>query len=138
MIIRPYQPEDEPAVVDLWVRCGLTRPWNNPYKDIKRKLRVRPDFFLVGVLDKEIVATAMVGYDGHRGWIYYLGVAPEHRHHGYGRSIMAQAEHLLREAGCSKINLQVRTGNEEAIGFYRRLGFITDEVLSLGKRLEAD
>jgi hypothetical protein len=79
MIVRPYQPDDEAAVVALWARCDLTRPWNDPHKDIRRKLRVRPDLFLVGVLGQEIVATAMVGYDGHRGWINYLGVAPEHR-----------------------------------------------------------
>jgi ribosomal protein S18 acetylase RimI-like enzyme len=138
MIIRSYQPADEAAVVALWVRCGLTRPWNDPYKDIQRKLRVRPDYFLVGVLDQEIVATAMVGYDGHRGWIYYLGVAPEHRQRGYGRAIMAEAERLLREAGCPKINLQVRTSNREAVAFYERLGFALDDVVSLGKRLELD
>ncbi len=138
MIIRPYQPEDESAVVALWTRCGLTRPWNDPHKDIRRKLQVRPDFFLVGVLDKRVVATVMVGYDGHRGWIYYLGVAPEHRHKGYGRSLMEQAECLLREENCAKINLLVRTGNEQAIGFYRRLGYAVDEVLSMGKRLEQD
>jgi ribosomal protein S18 acetylase RimI-like enzyme len=138
MIIRPYLPQDETAVVDLWQRCGLTRPWNDPHKDIERKLHVSPDYFLVGVLDEEVVATAMVGYDGHRGWIYYLGVAPERRGHGYGRKIMAEAERLLREAGCPKINLQVRTDNEQAVAFYRRLGFAMDEVLSMGKRLEPD
>jgi ribosomal protein S18 acetylase RimI-like enzyme len=138
MKIRPFRPEDESAVVSLWRRCELTRPWNDPHKDIQRKLHVRPDLFLVGVLENEIIATAMVGYDGHRGWIYYLGVASEHRHKGCGRAIMARAEQLLREEGCSKINLQVRTGNEEAIGFYGRLGFAADEVLSMGKRLETD
>lgn len=138
MIIRSYQSEDESAVVALWERCGLTRPWNNPHKDILRKLQVRPDLFLVGVLDKEIVATAMAGYDGHRGWIYYLGVAPEHRHKGYGRALMEQAERLLREENCAKINLHVRTANEQALGFYRRLGYALDDVLSMGKRLEPD
>jgi len=138
MLIRSFQPEDEAAVIALWARCGLTRPWNDPHKDIQRKLRVRPDLFLVGVLENEIVATAMVGYDGHRGWIYYLGVAPEQREHGLGRAIMEEAERLLREAGCPKINLQVRTSNEQAVAFYQRLGYGVDEVLSLGKRLEED
>jgi len=138
MIIRSYQPEDEAAVVAFWGRCGLTRPWNDPHKDIQRKLCMRPDFFLVGVLDQEIVATAMVGYDGHRGWIYYLGVAPEQRQRGYGRALMAEAERLLREAGCPKINLQVRTSNKEAGAFYQRLGYAIDEVVSMGKRLEPD
>ena len=86
MHIRPFEASDEEAVVALWQRCGLTRPWNDPRKDIRRKLRVRPDLFLVGVLDGEIVATAMAGYEGHRGWISYLGVVPEQRRKGFGRA----------------------------------------------------
>jgi ribosomal protein S18 acetylase RimI-like enzyme len=138
MQIRPYQPEDEAAVVALWGRCGLTRPWNDPHKDIRRKLQVRPDLFLVGVLGEEVVATAMVGYDGHRGWISYLGVAPEQRRKGLGRCLLAEAERLLRESGCPKINLQVRTSNVEAVAFYERVGFTMDDVVSMGKRLEVD
>jgi ribosomal protein S18 acetylase RimI-like enzyme len=138
MHIRPFEPADEAAVVALWERCGLTRPWNDPRKDIRRKLAVRPDRFLVGVLDGAVVATAMVGYDGHRGWVYYFGVDPAHQHKGLGRAMMAEAERLLREAGCPKINLQVRTTNKAVIDFYRRLGYTLDEVVSLGKRLEHD
>ncbi len=138
MHIRPFEPADEDAVVALWGRCGLTRPWNDPRKDIRRKLAVRPDLFLVGVEGGEVVATAMAGYDGHRGWVYYLGVAPEHRHMGYGRAIMAEVERLLLAEGCPKINLQVRTTNREVIEFYRRLGYAVDDVASLGKRLEHD
>jgi ribosomal protein S18 acetylase RimI-like enzyme len=138
MEIRPFQTGDQDAVIALWQRCGLTRPWNDPVKDIRRKLRVRPDFFLVGVLDGAVVATAMVGYDGHRGWIYYLGVAPELQRRGLGRAIMAEAERLLRQAGCPKINLQVRSTNLAVIEFYKSLGFTPDEVVGLGKRLEQD
>ena len=138
MQIRPFEPADEAAVVALWERCGLTRPWNDPRKDIRRKLRVRPDYFLVGVLSGAVVATAMVGYDGHRGWVYYLGVDPAHQGKGLGRAMMAEAERLLREAGCPKINLQVRTSNTGVIEFYKRLGFAMDDVVSLGKRLEDD
>jgi len=129
---------DEEAVVALWERCGLTRPWNDPRKDIRRKLRAQPDLFLVGVTDGEVVATVMVGYEGHRGWIQYLGVDPKRQRKGLGRAIMAEAERLLREAGCPKINLQVRTSNTGAIEFYKRLGFMLDDVVSLGKRLEHD
>jgi ribosomal protein S18 acetylase RimI-like enzyme len=136
--IRPFEPADEAAVVALWERCGLTRPWNDPQKDMRRKLAVRPDRFLVGVLSGAVVATAMVGYDGHRGWVYYLGVDPAHQGKGLGRAMMAEAERLLREAGCPKINLQVRTTNQAVIDFYRRLGYTLDEVVSLGKRLEHD
>ncbi len=138
MHIRPYQPEDEPAVIDLWQRCQLVRPANNPKKDIQRKLKVQPDLFLVGVVDGIVVATAMAGYEGHRGWINYLAVAPGQQRQGYGRQIMAEAERLLKLAGCPKINLQVRTNNREVIAFYQSIGFAVDDVLSLGKRLEQD
>jgi ribosomal protein S18 acetylase RimI-like enzyme len=138
MEIRPFQVADESAVIALWQRCALTRPWNDPAKDIRRKLRVRPDLFLVGVLDGEIVATVMAGYEGHRGFINYLGVAPEQQRKGLGRAIMAEAERLLREAGCPKINLLVRTTNQGVIEFYKRLGYAVDEVVSMGKRLEHD
>ena len=138
MQIRPFQLEDEEAVASLWRQCELVRPWNDPCKDIRRKLRVRPDLFLVGVLDGQIVASVMAGYEGHRGWLNYLAVAPEHQRHGLGRAIVREAERLLREAGCPKINLQVRAVNDGVIEFYRRLGYAVDEVVSMGKRLEHD
>lgn len=138
MQIRPFQSADEEAVIALWQRCGLTRPWNDPRKDIRRKLAAQPDLFLVGVLDGQIVATAMAGYEGHRGWIQYLGVDPGRQRKGLGRAIMAEAERLLRAAGCPKINLQVRTSNTGVIEFYKRLGFAPDDVVSMGKRLEHD
>lgn len=138
MEVRPFALEDEEAVIDLWRRCNLLRPWNDPRKDIRRKLKVRPDLFLVGVLDGEIVATVMAGYEGHRGWINYLAVAPEHRRKGFGRRMMEEAERLLRAEGCPKINLQVRAENQEVVGFYERLGYAVDRVISMGKRLEHD
>lgn len=125
-------------MISVWRQCDLLRPWNDPHKDIARKLRVRPDLFLVGELDRRIIAVVMAGYDGHRGWLYYLGVLPEHRCGGYGRAIVAEAERLLRLEGCPKINLQVRTSNLDVIEFYRRLGFSVDDVGSMGKRLEKD
>jgi ribosomal protein S18 acetylase RimI-like enzyme len=138
MQIRAFQSEDEPAVIALWQQCGLTRPWNDPKKDIRRKLAVRADLFLVGVLEGRVVASVMAGYEGHRGWLNYLAVAPEFQRRGYARLIVVRAEELLRAAGCPKINLQVRTTNSEAIEFYRRIGYAVDEVVSMGKRLEAD
>ena len=138
MKIRPYQPQDEAAVIALWEQCDLLRPWNDPHKDIQRKMQVRPDLFLVGVREQELVATAMAGYDGHRGWIYYLAVAPQHRRRGLGRRILAEAERLLRECGCPKINLQVRTANTAVVQFYERVGFRVDEVMIMGMRLEED
>ena len=138
MEIRPFQLSDETAVVALWERCGLVRPWNDPHQDIQRKLAVRPDLFLVGVMQGEVVATAMAGYEGHRGWISYLAVCPEHQRIGLGRAIMNEAEQLLREAGCPKINLQVRSTNAVVIEFYRSLSYLVEDVVNLGKRLEHD
>jgi ribosomal protein S18 acetylase RimI-like enzyme len=138
MLIRAYAPADEDAVISLWQRCGLTRPWNDPRKDIERKMLVRPDLFLVGVIEGVIVATAMAGYDGHRGWVYYLGVDPQQQRKGLGRLMMERVEELLRAEGCPKINLQVRTSNEPVIAFYQRLGYSVDEVAGMGKRLERD
>lgn len=94
--------------------------------------------FLVGLLDEKLVASIMIGYEGHRGWINYLAVAPEHRKRGFGKQMMAEAERLLRAESCPKISLQIRTSNVEVLGFYRAIGFVQDEVISLGKRLEHD
>jgi len=136
--IRPFKSDDEESVIALWRRCDLIRPWNDPARDIERKLRVRPEWFLVGVLDGEIVATVMAGYEGHRGWLNYLAVAPEFQRRGFARAIVAEAEQLLRQAGCPKINLQIRSSNHGVIEFYRRLGYSVDDVVSMGKRLEHD
>jgi ribosomal protein S18 acetylase RimI-like enzyme len=136
--IRPYRSDDETAVVELWVACKLVAAQNNPQRDIARKLKVNPEWFLVGELDGRIVATCMVGYEGHRGWINYLAVAPEYQRRGFARQIMEEAERLLRQAGCPKINLQVRTSNAQVIEFYKSIGFKIDDVVSMGKRLETD
>ncbi len=138
MVIRPFHPDDEAAVIALWESCDLVRAWNDPHKDIRRKLLVRPDLFLVGLVDDHIVASLMAGYEGHRGWLNYLAVDPAHQRRGHARAIVAEAERLLRAAGCPKINLQVRNSNHLAIEFYRRLGYSMDEVTSMGKRLEHD
>ncbi len=138
MKIRVFQPIDGTAVVALWQECGLTRPWNDPRADIARKLTEQPELFLVGTVGVELVATAMVGFDGHRGWVYYLAVSPGHRKQSYGRALMQEAERLLMERGCPKLNLLVRSSNAEIIEFYRKLGYVQDEAVSLGKRLIHD
>jgi ribosomal protein S18 acetylase RimI-like enzyme len=99
MHIRPFQASDEAAVVALWERCRLTRPWNDPRKDIARKLSVQPELFLVGVIGGEVVASAMAGYDGHRGWVNYLAVAPEQQRRGLGRALMREVEQRLVALG---------------------------------------
>jgi ribosomal protein S18 acetylase RimI-like enzyme len=136
--IRTFQPADAEAVIGLWEHRGLTRPQNDPRKDIERKLRVQPDLFLVAELDAQLAGSAMAGYDGHRGWVYYFGVAPGARRSGVGRALMAEVERRVRALECPKINLQVRTGNEDAIEFYRAVGFAQDDVSSMGKRLVQD
>jgi ribosomal protein S18 acetylase RimI-like enzyme len=136
--IRPYESRDETQVIQLWTDCGLVVPWNNPQRDIRRKLKVQPEMFLVGSSNSKIVATVMAGYDGHRGWINYLAVHPNHQGTGIGRRMMEDAEIRLRAAGCPKINLQVRSTNTEVIAFYKRIGYNVDNVVSLGKRLEPD
>jgi ribosomal protein S18 acetylase RimI-like enzyme len=138
MQIRPFQMDDEAGVIALWRQCDLIRPWNDPHKDICRKLSAGAELFLVGSVDSRIVASVMAGYEGHRGWLNYLAVAPEWRGRGFARGIVAAAEALLRNAGCPKINLQVRTSNQAAIEFYRRIGYSVDDVVSMGKRLESD
>ena len=136
--VRAYRESDQDAVVALWRECGLVRPWNDPAKDIHRKLRVQRDLFLVGTLDGRLVATVMAGYEGHRGWINYLAVAEEYRRRGVGRRLMDEAEACLRAIGCPKINLQIRSSNTEVVAFYCALGFTVDDSLSMGKRLVED
>ena len=133
--IRSYRAADQSAVIDLWQRCNLVVPQNDPQKDIEMKSRVQADLFFVGVIGNRIVATLMAGYDGHRGWIYYLAVDPDDQRRGMGRRMMEWAEAALKKRGCSKINLQVRTSNPAVISFYEHLGYSNDDVIGLGKRL---
>jgi ribosomal protein S18 acetylase RimI-like enzyme len=138
MKIQPYAPQYQKEVIALWERCNLLVPTNNPTKDIERKMKVNPELFLIGLIGGKVVATAMGGYEGHRGWVNYLGVDPTHRKQGLGRQIMQALEAKLLEKGCPKLNLQVRVTNTEALKFYERTGYKRDEVISLGKRLIPD
>jgi len=135
LIIRSFQIFDEPDVIDLWRRCSLVVPQNDPKKDIEMKLQVQPELFFVGVISSRIVSTIMSGYDGHRGWIYYLAVDPDFQQNGIGRRMVQKAEMKLRKLGCQKINLQVRNSNKSVIAFYKHIGFLDDDVLGMGKRL---
>lgn len=138
MIIRPFLDNDRDSLVALWQECDLVVAHNDPHKDIDRKLAETPDWLLVGEIEGKIIASCMVGYDGHRGWLNYLACDPEHQKNGYARKIVAYAENILRKAGCPKINIQIRTNNQQVIDFYRQLGFTKDEVVSMGKRLVYD
>jgi ribosomal protein S18 acetylase RimI-like enzyme len=138
MLIRGFEAGDTDAVVALWEACELVRPWNDPRKDIARKLAVDDGLFLVAELDGAIVASVMAGYDGHRGWVNYLAVAPARRRNGLARALMADAEARLAARGCPKVNLQVRDTNTDVLAFYERLGYAVDAAVSMGKRLESD
>lgn len=138
MEIREFEMHDRAEVVDLWDVCRLTRDWNDPSKDIARKLRVNDGLFLIGLADGRIIGSVMAGYDGHRGWINYLAIHPDHQRSGFGAALMGEAERRLSALGCPKVNLQVRSSNTAAIGFYDRLGYSLDDVVSFGKRLDHD
>jgi len=138
MKIRPFEIADQAAVIDLWKACELVVPWNDPVKDIARKLKVDADLFLVGEVGNQIVATVMGGYEGHRGWINYLAVSPQYRKKGYAREIMDFVEQSIRRRGCPKINLMIRATNTQAVAFYRAIGYDLETSIGLGKRLEPD
>ncbi|AZZ95251.1 GNAT family acetyltransferase [Hahella sp. KA22] len=138
LIIRTFQWKDEHEVVVLWEKCGLVRPWNDPRKDIHRKLEVGADLFLVGEWRGRPVATVMGGYEGHRGWVNYLAVDPQYQGSGWGRALMDALQKRLLALGCPKINLQIRKDNLAAIGFYTALGYLEDQSISMGKRLIPD
>ncbi|HEX9896040.1 MAG TPA: GNAT family acetyltransferase [Dehalococcoidales bacterium] len=136
--IRQYSTADQEAVIELWQKCNLTRPWNNPKSDIERKLKVNPELFLVGLVNNKVIASAMGGYEGHRGWVYYLAVDPLCQRKGLGQRIMKVLEDKLIALGCPKINLMIRTDNLSAVPFYNSIGYKTDDVISMGKRLVED
>ena len=138
MEIRPYLPKDEKSVIELWHKCDLLRPWNNPTLDIQRKLKVNSELFLVGETDGKVIATVMGGYEGHRGWVYYLAVDPAYQRKGLGKQIIDVVEEKLRVMGCPKINLQIRADNVDVVNFYENLGYKTEERVSMGKRLVGD
>jgi len=126
---------DEEQVIRLWHNCCLVAPQNNPQRDIRLKLQVQPELFLIGSFGSQVVASIMAGYEGHRGWINYLAVSPEQQRQGIGRRMVEVAILQLELLGCPKINLQIRTSNSEVIEFYKCIGFTIDDVMSLGKRL---
>jgi ribosomal protein S18 acetylase RimI-like enzyme len=138
MLTRSFVVDDTESVVQLWNDCGLTRPWNDPRKDIERKRTVQPELFLVGEDAGKLIATAMIGFDGHRGWVSYLAVDSAHRGRGNAAALMVEGERLLIELGCPKIMLMVRADNTAVIGLYENLGYATEQTVLMGKRLIPD
>jgi ribosomal protein S18 acetylase RimI-like enzyme len=136
MKFRDMADADRQAVVALWKACGLTRDWNDPVKDIQFAKSSATSTVLVGELDGRIVASVMVGHDGHRGGLYYLSVDPAYQKRGLGRLVHQAAVEWLQTRGVWKINLLVRAENQAVAGFYESLGYAVNPVLSFGKRID--
>ena len=135
IIIRTFKTSDKEQVINLWNLCGLVVPSNDPEKDIELKMSFQPELFFVAESDSIIIGTVMTGYDGHRGWLNYLGVHPEHRNTGCGRKLVEFSIEKLRGLNCPKINLQVRESNKDVIDFYKKLNFDRHEVISMQLKL---
>jgi ribosomal protein S18 acetylase RimI-like enzyme len=127
---------DVAAVIALWQACGLTRPWNDPAADIALARRGPHSTVLIGRDRDAIVATAMVGHDGHRGWVYYVATDPDRRAKGYGRAIMNAAEDWLRATGIAKLQLMVRRDNAQAGAFYQSIGYAEAQTIVFAKWLD--
>ena len=135
MTIRPFKESDRQAVITLWQKCGLCVPQNDPDKDIDHKIQHSPELFLVATENDILIGTVMIGYEGHRGWINYLGILPDYQNKNVGKKLMVEAENILVQLSCPKINIQVRETNTKVIDFYKKIGYSDDNVKSMGKRL---
>jgi len=134
--ISPIEDDDVAAVISLWQRCDLTRPWNDPASDIAFARRGDNAAILVGRVSGAVAASVMVGHDGHRGWVYYVAVDPDHRGKDYGRVIMAAAEDWLRERGVAKLMLLVRSDNAKVQAFYQALDYFEQDRILYAKWLD--
>ena len=135
MQIGPLAPGHLDAAVALWREVGLTRPWNDPAEDLRRAIAGPSSTVLAGTDGDTLTATAMVGHDGHRGWVYYLAVRPDRQRRGHGRAMMRACETWLSARDVPKIDLMVRTENDEVMAFYAALGYGHDDVVVMSKRL---
>tara|TARA_B100000925_G_scaffold234762_1_gene183399 strand:- start:1072 stop:1500 length:429 start_codon:yes stop_codon:yes gene_type:complete len=139
LVIRPYKDSDKEQVINLWIKCDLIRPWNDPYKDISRKKGTGSDLFIILEYNDTIVGTVMGGYDGHRGIMNYLAVHPNFQRNGYGAMLVNEIEKKLLEMGCPKINLLVRKDNDKVGKFYQKIDYNNQtDVLLFSKRLIPD
>ena len=136
LTITAIEDGDVADVIELWRRCGSTREWNDPAGDIALARREANATVLLGRHDGALVASVLVGHDGHRGWVYYVTVDPDCRHKGYGRAIMAAAEQWLRSRGIQKLQLMVRGDNAKVHAFYQALGYYDQERVTFAKWLD--
>ena len=135
---RKFRKSDSEKVIKLWKKCKLVVPWNDPLKDINRKLSIKDNLFIIGEINKNIIASAMAGYDGHRGYIYYLAVLPEYQKKGIGSSLLSIVEKKLLHLVCPKINLFVRNTNIRVKTFYKINNYEFQDSQIYGKRLIKD
>src|SRR5882724_11178423 len=135
-IIRTLTDADVEAAVELWKICGLIEPWNDPYSDITRARGSGCAEILVAEIQTRIVATAMVGSDGHRGWLYYLAVAPDLQKTGLGRDMVKACEDWLKARGIAKIMLMIRPTNTAVRGFYEAIGYEEQERVLMVRWLD--
>jgi ribosomal protein S18 acetylase RimI-like enzyme len=136
LTIKPIEDSEVAEVIALWHRCGSTRPWNDPAADLALARRGENSTVLIGKCGGALVASVMVGHDGHRGWVYYVTVDPDRRHHGFGRSIMDAAEAWLRARGIAKLQLMVRKDNAKVHAFYQSIGYYNQETVTFAKWLD--
>jgi ribosomal protein S18 acetylase RimI-like enzyme len=136
IVIRPALPADAATVIGLWRATGLTRPWNDPDSDFAKAIAHPLACVLIAEHERAALGTIMAGYDGHRGWLYYLSVAPDAQRRGLGRALVQAAEAWLAEQGCPKVMLMVRSDNAAVAAFYQGLGYDTQAVTTFGRRLD--
>ncbi len=136
--VRPYRTRDREALLELWAMAFPDDPPRNaPEVILTNKLRVQPELLLIAEGPAGLLGAVIVGYDGFRGWIYHLAVRPEHRRRGIGTLLVRSAEERLRGMGCAKVNLQIRAANADVAGFYRSLGYVVEDRVSMGRVLDA-
>lgn len=144
LTVRNFCEGDGTAIVALWRQCGLLRPWNDPAADIARCLATPTSELFVGAEGRgdpgaaPLCAALMAGFDGHRGWLYYLAVAAERRGRGYGRAMVRHAEDWLVSRGAPKVELMIRANNDEVAGFYAAAGYAREERVVMARWLHAD
>jgi len=134
MKIRKFNIKETDDIIQIWDKCGLLHPPNNPVEEMAIKTRFQPDLFLVGEINGKVMATIMLGFEGRRGWINSLCVLPEYQGKGYGSDLMQHGMQILRKLGAPKINLLIRPGNSKVREFYKKLGFEIEEVILMAHR----
>ena len=134
-VISDLHPDEIPGAIAIWEEAGLLRPWNDPAADAAFALKSADATILAGRDDDRIIVTAMVGHDGHRGWVYYLAVRPRFQRQGFASKVMRAAEQWCFERGVPKLQLMVRSENVETTRFYAALGYEKSDVVVLAKWL---